>query len=133
MPLLAQIQDHTLWLPNLGPDSVVLDFGAHKGRFAQQMIDRFGSTVHAIEANPALIEKIAPHPRLTIHELALAGASGRLRFHISPNPEASSLLDSAAKGELSEVEVEAVTLESFLRSQNLDRVDVVKLDIEGAE
>lgn len=132
MKLLELLEDHTIWAPGLGAESLVLDFGAHKGRFSRHMRERFGCRCHAIEANPALIKKIGSAPGLQVHHLALAAQSGPIRFHLSANPEASTILDQAPAEE-STIEVSAVRLEEFLAQIGNPQVDVLKLDIEGAE
>jgi hypothetical protein len=48
------------FLPLLGSESVVYDFGANKGEFSHEIIKRFGSYVFAVEPISDLCRSIGP-------------------------------------------------------------------------
>jgi FkbM family methyltransferase len=91
--------------------------------------------VHAVEAAPGTAEllrrNVAANPRYTIHvhELALADVEGELEFTAFEAGSGLSSLVSSSSGTV--VCVRATTLDTLTAS--LGRVDLVKLDLEGAE
>jgi len=131
---MLQIEDHTFFQDGLSSRSVVLDLGANHGRFAHEIIRRFDCNVHAVEANPELLQSIAPHQRLTRLNSAVAAKSGTIPFHISGrSDEASTIITSGAADAVRTVEIQSVTLSELIERFADPMVDLLKLDIEGAE
>jgi FkbM family methyltransferase len=125
--------DHSLHARFLGPDSLVLDLGANVGAFAAEMIERFGCRCIAVEPSPELFARIPEHARLAKHHLAIAPHDGPVDFHLSEVPVAGSLAYRPA-AHSDTVRVPGRTLEGFIDSLGLaGRIDLVKMDIEGAE
>ena len=130
--MLNEINGHTLIGSELSDQSVVIDLGAHRGAFAHGIVNAFGCRCYAVEANPVLAAGIPSHPRLSVHNLAIAGANGLVTLHLSNNPEASTILKKSDHAS-TDVAVEALTLPDFVNLVGVNRIDVVKFDIEGAE
>jgi FkbM family methyltransferase len=66
--------------------------------------------------------------------IAAAAGSGTARFVDSPERESNSGLARVARdGEAADFECESVSLDSLAERNALDPVDVVKIDVEGAE
>jgi FkbM family methyltransferase len=131
----AVIKTHSIYCPPIGPESLVVDLGANVGDFCQEMNRRFGSTCHAVEANPDMAAQIATNDRLHIHNLAVADRNGAVTLVLSANRECSSLYSEVASifDVQGTIECPAVTLEQFLRDNRITAIDVLKIDIEGAE
>jgi FkbM family methyltransferase len=128
MTSLVTIRAHTFFPLELGPDSVVIDAGANIGSFSREFKERFGCTPYAIEPNPASAAQITA-ARVFNHAL---GAQTKLgEFFIGPSSEGCSLLPHPDHTESTVVPI--VELGHFLREQGLSSVDLLKLDIEGAE
>jgi FkbM family methyltransferase len=130
----ARVAGHT-FLPSLiGPTSVVLDIGANQGQFTRTIVRDFGCRVHAIEPNPHLcagLQSLAI-PSVTVHGVALSDPGGPRQFVVMNNSEASHF--SSANGSSEEtVQVEAVTLEELISRVPDASIDLIKMDIEGAE
>jgi FkbM family methyltransferase len=121
----------------VAPGGVVIDGGANVGGFTLTAASVLGpaGAVHAVEAAPATAEllrrTVAVNPRYTIHvhELALADVEGELEFTAFEAGSGISSLASSDGGTV--VRVRATTLDALTAS--LPRVDLVKLDLEGAE
>ena len=118
------------------PGDVVLDGGAAGGDTALWFADLVGDAghVHAVEFAPANLATLADNlaanpglvPRVTVHECALWDSTGeRLRFS-----EDGSTTAVGAEGAL---EVETATIDDVVARAGLERLDFVKLDVEGAE
>jgi FkbM family methyltransferase len=130
---LQQVCGHTIWEPALRKPCIVFDLGANVGAFGREMLSRFDCSVFAAEPNPQLLHRIAPHPRLTVLNVAIAGRNDIVPLHLSDNPEASSILESVVGRVVRTIDVEAVTLNEFARRTGHLQPDLIKFDIEGAE
>lgn len=131
--MLARIGEHTLYHHGgLGPSTVVLDLGANRGVFSRAMVERYGCQVYAVEANPYLCDELRLGGIRTEH-VAVSDASGPVSFAICEDGEWSSLHGGGPIPVVERLTVEAVTLADLLERLNLARVDILKLDVEGAE
>jgi FkbM family methyltransferase len=136
--MFATIHTHTIYTPPLGTDAVVLDLGAYRGEFAKEMSARYGGTYYLVEANPVLAEALRVEGRFPVWPCAVADTEGSIPFHIAHNDTGSSLLtlprESVYNCVLREtVQVQARQLESLLTEIRAPRIDLLKMDIEGAE
>lgn len=132
MPLI-QVTDHTFLGQALGSDSVVLDLGANRGEFCHRMIELFHCRCISVEANPAMCATIAPHPLLTVVNAAVAAESGTSPFYVCKHDEASSLLRPEPGAIDATIQIPSLTLDELLARYELPAVDLLKVDIEGAE
>ena len=130
----ARVAGHT-FLPSLiSPASVVLDIGANQGQFTRTIVRDFGCRVHAVEPNPHLsasLQRLAI-PEVTVHGVALADVRGVRPFVVMNNSEASHFSIANGSGQET-VQVEAVTLEDLISRMPDASIDLIKMDIEGAE
>jgi FkbM family methyltransferase len=128
--------DHTLFGPGLGPGANVIDLGANRGGFRDALARLIpDATFHGIEANESLIPELRRQPYRSVAHYAVAGHDGPLTFHVAEQDMASSLLPlerSTLAGASVEVTVEGRSLEPLLRDYP-GQLDIVKIDIEGAE
>jgi FkbM family methyltransferase len=132
---LAVVHGHTVAVGALPDGATVLDLGAHRGAFSHEMAERWGCRCFAVEPVAELLEQAPRHPRIHPHRGAVAARTGPVTFHLADNPEAGSLDPrlAALGGARDARTVEARSLADWCRHCGLDRVDVVKLDVEGAE
>ena len=118
----------------LNSRSTVLDLGAHKGEFSARIRERFSCRCIAVEANPALVEKIRTNKGIEVEWAAVTDHEGEIDFILSENPEASTVMKNGGSSSASrQLKVPARTLESLLKQFNTTHIDVLKLDVEGAE
>jgi FkbM family methyltransferase len=131
--IVERVRGHSFIGEWLGPDSLIVDLGMHEGRFAAEMQARYGCRITGVEGNPLLAEKLGRTPRMQCFNLAIAPARGEVDFHIDPdNSEASGLARGAAGGERV-LRVPGMRLAEFFAEQRIAEVDLLKIDIEGAE
>lgn len=128
---LVSVRGHHIWPAPLTKDSVVVDAGAHRGEFSAEIIRRFGCQCHLVEANPGLVETLIIARAESVTTAALGGRDGRGMLHISENPEATGLFDTGPK--TASVEVETISLATLMQRLDITKIDILKLDIEGAE
>lgn len=125
-------------LAGLRPDPVVLDIGGHIGCFSIGVARLVpAAVVHTYEASPATAHWLQRNvdannlgERITVHAEALARDRGTLRF--ADNAHGSSLNGLTAPDGTGDVEVPSVTFADAVAAAG-GRVDLVKIDTEGAE
>jgi FkbM family methyltransferase len=129
----ATIQGHSIYVPALNSDSVVIDLGANRGEFARQMSARFGGRYFLVEANPQLAEQLRAEDRFPVWHCAVADKEDVVDFHIATSDLGSSLLELPPRFFRETIAVRARRLESLIAEIGAPRVDLLKMDIEGAE
>jgi FkbM family methyltransferase len=130
---LTRIAKHTFHPGYLTPQSIVIDGGANKGEFCHAVIEAFGCQCLAIEPNPEMFARIAPHARLRKINVALHRTNEQVQLNISTDSEACSLIRLRGTEYVSAVTVAGRTLASVAEEEKLAQIDLLKLDIEGAE
>jgi FkbM family methyltransferase len=139
---LVYVPPNFLYRPDLSPQSVVIDGGcSYEADFSVSLMRRHG--VRAFGVDPtrkhgeALRRLESEHPGRFVHvPCAIAAADGVLTFHESRVNESGSLLNdhvNVLQDETTSYDVEAVTLRSLLARLGVETVDILKLDLEGAE
>ena len=118
-------------------DSIVVDVGLGEDiSFSTALIERTGCTVHGFDPTPRAIshvEALAPR-RFVLHKLGVAARKGRATFHLPNNEQhVSGSLARASHTGARAIEVDLVSLDEVFSLTGAARIDVLKLDIEGAE
>ena len=127
----------------LRPGMVFLDIGAHHGLYSLVAAKRLGagSTVIAFEPSQNELRRLRLHVRLNrmrsvrAEPLALGAENSRKTFFqiVSGDNTRGGLRPPASSDSVSEASVETARLDDYVARLALDRVDVVKLDVEGGE
>jgi FkbM family methyltransferase len=126
---------------------VVLDVGANEGQSIEAYRGSLGAdtTIHAFEPTPELFGRLQGRyggdRRLELHRLAVSDRDGTATFHVMGLSVLNSLLEMAPDHETyrtgvkveANVEVNTATLDGFCEKAALEHVNVLKLDIQGAE
>lgn len=128
---VVSVRGHHFLVRGLGPNAVVLDLGAHKGEFSNALA-AIGCRCVAVEADPELSGSIASSERLTVISGAIDVESGPRTFFAHENPEAGSL-HANAESATRIAQIRAFTLADAFHEANIDRANLVKIDIEGTE
>ena len=122
----------------------VVDVGAHNGEYAIAVRSAFGdrATLHCFEPHPEtfaiLQERVGGHPRTTCHPVALGDEPGAASLFSQARSSAFASLHSStfamAGQEVSSVEqVEVATLDELAAPLGVERIDLLKVDVEGHE
>ncbi len=107
---------------------VVLDLGANVGECHDCFFRRFRPERHvAVEPTPSLAAGLVSRG-LNVVEAAVAPKTGPILFSVDANSEASSILAEVAANQ-----VDGISYSDLLTREHLERIDLVKVDIEGAE
>lgn len=120
---------------------VVLDIGAHIGQFTLLAAKRVGPTgrVLAFEPNPETRTRLDANVALnglanvTVVAEGLAAQSGTRRLYFGGEAHNIGAASLDAKAGQQWVEVTCARLDDVVEREGVGRVDLVKLDVEGAE
>ena len=119
------------------PGDVVIDVGAYCGLSALTFSRAVGpkGRVIAVEPDPrnqeALRLNLQNIENIEIVNRAVAGRRGEVLFLSEGNMGAAIV--ARATGRNKTIPVQAVTLKDVIENANLSKVDIIKIDIEGAE
>ncbi|MES2628696.1 MAG: FkbM family methyltransferase [Bacteroidota bacterium] len=122
----------------LKPGSNCIDIGCHKGEILQVMVDLAPNGRHyAFEPIPAMYNDLVTRfaGKATIFPYALSNEPGQVKFkHVTNAPAYSGIRQreyAVASPEIEEIDVEVKTLDELIPAT--ERIDLVKIDVEGAE
>lgn len=119
-------------LDHAKPGDVLLDIGANIGYVSACFLANIAdSTAICIEPQPGIVDLLATNmrqfgTRATIMQTGLADHDGTMRFHIDQANKGASRI-----AEDGETEIPVRDAGQMLKT--LDRVDVIKIDVEGME
>lgn len=135
-PGTQQVTDQVLqYLPAGG---VLIDVGANCGLFSEQILREKNVTVYLFEPVPRYAHycayKFRDRPSITVENLALADESGTLTLYVDrANLGWNTLVAAQRTSEMQEVNVAAQTFDSYAEQAGITHIDVIKIDVEGAE
>lgn len=132
------------WMARARTSGVVLDIGANSGVFALAAAAVGAGVVHAFEPLPRvhaiLSENVALNPDLPVRAWrCAAGESSGSASIFDPGgdaPTSASLSADFAKehfGDLPTTTVDVIAIDDFCGREGIDRIDLVKIDVEGYE
>lgn len=129
----------------LKPGMVCMDVGAHFGEVAFHMAQKVGPSgeVYAFEPEPSLYERLIKHAernerkmRVCTVPMALSDRSGSATLYAASEDADNQGLGSLMNGRPQlrrQVTVQTTTLDAFVKQQKIERIDLIKVDIQGAE
>jgi FkbM family methyltransferase len=126
--------DHSFVGSAIGRRSVVVDLGVNKGEFATWIAERFGCPIYGAEPDPDVHNELAQRSDVTVLSCAVGGRNESAVLR-GARGKCSTLLGGGFEAE-NRFAVKVLTFEEFLSRVGLadrDRIDLVKVDIEGAE
>lgn len=119
-------------------DSVVYAFGVGEDiSFDLGLIEKYGITIHGFDPTPKSIRWVRGQnlpEKFIFHEYGIADIDGVLTFHPPANPEhASYSLVEKTSDKNDPVQAPVKRLKTIMDELGHQKVDVLKMDIEGAE
>ena len=122
----------------LAKGGTFLDVGANYGLLSLGLAGRHGTAIdfHLFEPNPKLVASIKrsaalyPSVCFTLNVAAVSDKKGSVSFVI--NEVQTGVSHIAAVDEYG-IQVPGIDLDSYINDQNLDNINLLKLDIEGYE
>ncbi len=122
----------------LDVDSIAYSFGVGEdASFDVALIKRFGLVVHAFDPTPKSMEWVKKQGfsgRFIMHEYGIADFDGTASFKPPENPDhvSHTLLDRPTTQDRA-ITVPVKRLCSIMKELEHKRIDILKLDVEGAE
>lgn len=129
-------------LERFRPGAVAIDVGcAQDADFSHVMIEKYGCTAYAVDPTRQHADELRSHEaklpgKFHYCPYAVGQVDGVVTFHHDPRNQSGSLIDehiSVQDKAVQSYDVECLSLASLLDRLGLDEVDILKLDIEGAE
>ena len=123
----------------LNSRSVVYSFGVGRSLcWDNEMIRRFGVTVHAFDPTPGSVEWWATHhlpEKVHFSPVGIAAHDGTLKVYPPPTKRTIhySSINRARAAEEDAIDVPVKRLATIAAELGHDRIDVLKLDIDGSE
>ncbi|MEZ5502554.1 MAG: FkbM family methyltransferase [Halioglobus sp.] len=121
---------------DIDSDGVVIDAGAYTGEWATEIMERYNPTIHAFEPDPRNYKKLAKtaheHSRLIPHQYGLGERNERVRMTMELLGS-TMFADSRDTSGAPSAEVEIRDIADVWKSLDLGQVDLMKINIEGAE
>lgn len=110
----------------------------HHITFEQDLLKRWDVEMLLLDPSPTgrhTMDQIGPLDGVRYLQVALSAEDGRAAFSQPIHPEEGSyyMVTGANEDETELVEFECVSLKTLLQEAGKDRIDVLKMDIEGAE
>jgi FkbM family methyltransferase len=127
---------------------MIFDIGANQGQTAAEYRRFFPqATIHSFEPFEDVfrdLEKsVAADPLTHAHRVAISDSIGTHVFHVNEEHCTNSLFPTAATADLHtgntwthtvrKNEVPTITLDEFCRRENIAAIDLLKMDVQGAE
>jgi len=115
---------------DLSPSSHVMDLGGFRGDWTALIVERYGCQVDVFEPVPQfarrLQERFAGNGKVKVHPFGIAGSTRVARMTV--DDDSSSIVGTGPGPEVS-----LVQLAEFLQHEGIATVDLMKINIEGAE
>jgi FkbM family methyltransferase len=136
---ICRLREHPFFGSLLARPAAVADCGAYRGEFFAALKSEYSiSRPILVEANPTLADSLKQKfgSQVNVLHAALSGANnkGPITLTRSADSESSSIFRewAAAYGVADQIDIPAVEFSNVIRELG-GRVDLVKLDVEGAE
>jgi FkbM family methyltransferase len=105
--------------------------------FDLELIARYGVTVRSFDAVADYVreaeQSAAGEPRFSAHHAAIAAVDGPVRMQVTHDPQSQSVSPAGLYESDRFVELPGRSLRSLMQELGDERIDLLKLDIEGGE
>jgi len=129
---ISKIEGHSFFQDFLNNNSVVVDLGANDGTFGRTIFYEYGCTVIAVEADPVLAP--VPYSKTDYGFLLGFAVSGRGgQAFLKRDKNKCSTTYPKALNDSETVKVDQITMQDIFGQFNLNKVDLIKFDIESSE
>ena len=125
---------------NVKADDTFFDLGGNVGyfslNFAKWATDGHVHVFEPIPLNAALIKTnlaLNGMRNATVNNVAVGTTVGKAVFSVSVDSAYSSFNATGRNPEMNSIEVDVITLDTYIANNTVARVDVLKMDVEGAE
>tara|TARA_B100000029_G_scaffold495957_1_gene561594 strand:- start:249 stop:962 length:714 start_codon:yes stop_codon:yes gene_type:complete len=140
-----QVRHHILWKAtfgdkrlyknlNLNSDSLFFDVGAHEGSVTSEIYNTYKCNIYSFEPDKETYNNLASiyeeNDKVSIYNFALSNFSGRASIDTEYGSESFKLINDENS---SNNNVEVKNIVEFISDNKLEKIDVLKLNVEGSE
>lgn len=116
---------------NLDPQSIVFDLGGHTGTWTEAIYKKFQCNIFVFEPVPQFAakirEKFKENQAIKLFEFGLSNENKKVSLAV--NGVASSMYHQKGK----KIKIKLKKAKDFLKQYNIQRIDLMKINIEGGE
>ena len=116
---------------SLDENSIVFDVGGYMGEWSENIINRYNPTVYIYEPikkyYDQIAEKFKSNKKVLVCHFGLSDANKETNINLLE--DASSIHGEGDKKET----IRLVNFSDFIKEKNINKVDLIKINIEGAE
>jgi FkbM family methyltransferase len=116
----------------LTENSMVFDVGGYKGGWTDLILEKYNCYIKVFEPHPEhyaiLVEKFKDHAKIEVFNYGLGGTTRTMS--LTDSSDGSSIIN---KNNSKTIEIKIMAVNEFLASGQYNKVDLIKINIEGAE
>lgn len=116
---------------NLNQDSIVFDIGGYVGWFSEQINNKYGSKIYCYEPlinfYNQIQNKFIDNKNVLVFPLAISDENKKEVIYV--NDDASSVFQKGGQP----IEIDCITLDNAMQDNDIKTIDLIKINIEGAE
>lgn len=125
---------------------IIFDVGANRGNVVEKYLLKFPfAIIHAFEPFPesftTLKNRFQNNPNVSCIPKAVASSKGIKEFFVNKNVDTNSLLKPTVTGlssdeqvkNISSIQIETILLDEYCESEQINHIDILKMDIQGGE
>lgn len=120
---------------SLNQDSIVFDLGGYHGLFSKQIYNRYKCNIHTFEPIDYLYEichqELKDLDKVKLYRKVLGDKNDTVNFYVAGDASSIYMAWGQVKNENSYAEM--VPIDSYMADENIHEVDLLKMNIEGAE
>lgn len=117
---------------DLNENSIVIDLGCYIGEFTKIMKDKFNCYIYSFEPiklfHDVCVDKFKNNSKIKVYKAGLSNENKKVDFTIGG--EASSMFSDEDRPE---IDVDLIKIDDFLEQEKIQKVNVLKMNIEGGE
>ena len=121
---------------------IIFDIGTNHGQFIDLYLNIIKDLsihdyeIHCFEPNNSLAAKLkeSKNPKIFVNNLAITNEIGEKKFLLNDEDQKSSFYNFANyKNKGKEIIVKTTTIDEYCRLKNINKINLIKIDTEGAE
>ncbi len=125
---------------------VIFDVGANRGLTTAEYLKYFpDAEIHAFEPFsdffPLWQNITASNKKIYFNQLGVSGKTGTASFNVNSNHDTNSILDTIKIGATSDANcrtvrketIEVISIDEYCSLNNIDQIDIIKIDTQGSE
>jgi FkbM family methyltransferase len=129
------------WRAYLKPGMVAIDIGANVGVYTFSAAARVGATGKVIAVEPTAIclkclretIQINDLQQVKVYDIAASDREGSVSFRVSPSSELNEVVTGNVFEEIGLITVPCLPIDIICAEENIQRLDLIKIDAEGHE